>query len=135
MSNMTWIGFGIAVVGLLLAIWGILLGSRLSHGLRRAILIGWLIIPPIYALVEYQVRYNEWFGVKQGDLEHLRHLQSLSSALWLAVAAILSARLFEWSRSEARAPDSEASSGTSQCTSVKVSFWQRAKSIFKRPKK
>jgi len=59
----------------------------------------WVLGPPIWFIVEYLSVYHGWFGgpaIKEGPLlDHHRHLQSLFTGLWVAVAALLYWRLIE----------------------------------------
>jgi hypothetical protein len=58
----------------------------------------WVIVPPIWFIIEYEAAYHGWLGEAArapSVLEHHRHLQSLFAALWVAIAAILYWRIFE----------------------------------------
>jgi hypothetical protein len=56
----------------------------------------WLIGPPIWFIVEYLLAYHGHLGeIAKQNLEHHKHLQSLFTGLWVAIAAALYWRIIE----------------------------------------
>lgn len=85
------VGFAACAV----AAWALFQPDRVN---KEWVWILWALGPPIWFILEYLAVYHGWFGPKvtQGpELEHHRHLQSLFTGLWVAIAALLYWRLFD----------------------------------------
>jgi len=84
----------VSLIGLAFALVAFIWPSR--FGLVTWVL--WVIVPPLWFILEYQAAYHGWLGeaaCAPSALEHHRHLQSLLMGLWVAIAAILYWRIVE----------------------------------------
>ena len=93
MSRMD-ISYGIlAVVAVLAAVFSLTVGASSAPDVKKALLVLWLIGPPLFFFFEYWLRYDTLS--KQGDLEKMKDLQQRGTQIWAGVAAALAAVYFK----------------------------------------
>jgi hypothetical protein len=75
--------------------WGVKIESRDPIKVWQAVIvIGWLLVPPIYFWIEYFWLYKKSTAPGKPDLETFKYGQDVSSKIWIAATSALLALYF-----------------------------------------